>query len=276
MRPRPVLQRAIADSTTGARRRAHRSVAIGPAGMIPRRRRLGRYGRLRARFQSLRLCSPEKRGHHAPDRASVGPSLQSVLRGGIACIWGLPVASRGPADKWMLSLEPFSSGNAEHRIEPRRLADASAYACRSRPACRCRVVHLLVLPHRQHDRGDATGQRELGQVRLDARLPASAGSPRAADASGSCVITVVAAPLKTAFSTRLSLAGQPSGLPHLRSRPLPVLVLAPSPTTIASRSTARSSSRTAVASETAAASPRSPPTAPSESDPFPAPSLACG
>jgi hypothetical protein len=42
-----------------------------------------------------------------------GPLLQSVLRGGIASNWDLPVVSRGPADKWMLSLEPFSSAFAE-------------------------------------------------------------------------------------------------------------------------------------------------------------------
>ena len=55
-----------------------------------------------------------------------GPSLKWVLRGGIACIWGLPVASGGPADEWMLSLEPFSSRIAEHASSRARLAYESA------------------------------------------------------------------------------------------------------------------------------------------------------
>ena len=56
-----------------------------------------------------------------------GPLLLSVLQGGIACIRGLPVAPRGPADEWMLSLEPFSS-YAERASRPRRLLERSAYA----------------------------------------------------------------------------------------------------------------------------------------------------
>jgi hypothetical protein len=55
----------------------------------------------------------------------VGPLLQSVLRGGIAFSWGLPVVSRGPADEWMLSLEPFSSASAETPSVPVDLADPS-------------------------------------------------------------------------------------------------------------------------------------------------------
>ena len=56
------------------------------------------------------------------------PSLQSVLRGGIACNWDLPVASRGPADEWMLSLEPFSTCDAESASSAARLAGAGTYA----------------------------------------------------------------------------------------------------------------------------------------------------
>ena len=56
-----------------------------------------------------------------------GPWLQSVLRGGIACIGGLPVASRGPADEWMLSLEPFSTRSAGHPLSRVCLAKRSAY-----------------------------------------------------------------------------------------------------------------------------------------------------
>ena len=64
------------------------------------------------------------------------PWLQSVLRGGIACIWDLSVASGGPADEWMLSLEPFSScdaGPASNRV---RLAMRSVYALLLTPLCR--------------------------------------------------------------------------------------------------------------------------------------------
>ena len=56
------------------------------------------------------------------------PSLQLVLRGDIACEWGLPVASRGPAYPWMLSLEPFSMRNPEPTSRRDRLAVRSAYA----------------------------------------------------------------------------------------------------------------------------------------------------
>ncbi len=59
-----------------------------------------------------------------------------VLRGGIAFIWDLPVASRGPADKWMLSLEPFSSVNAEPPSIRGRLADQSAYVFSITGLCR--------------------------------------------------------------------------------------------------------------------------------------------
>jgi len=71
-----------------------------------------------------------------------GPSLKWVLRGGIACNWGLPVASGGPADEWMLSLEPFSSRIAEHASSRARLAYESAEVtgrCRSRSYTSCDV-----------------------------------------------------------------------------------------------------------------------------------------
>ena len=64
------------------------------------------------------------------------PSLQSVLRGGIACIWGLPGASRGPADEWMLSLEPFSSLDAGPTSTSGRLAFGSGYDLSVTPLCR--------------------------------------------------------------------------------------------------------------------------------------------
>ena len=38
-----------------------------------------------------------------------GPSLRSVLRGGIAYAWGLHLAAGGPSGQWMLTLEPSSS-----------------------------------------------------------------------------------------------------------------------------------------------------------------------
>ena len=65
------------------------------------------------------------------------PSLQSVLRGGIAFILGLPVASRGPADKWMLSLEPFSSLYARPASSRLRLALDGAYVLSLTARCRC-------------------------------------------------------------------------------------------------------------------------------------------
>ena len=66
------------------------------------------------------------------------PWLQSVLRGGIACIWDLSVASGGPADEWMLSLEPFSSLDAGHTSSRARLALRSAYALSVTLLCRSR------------------------------------------------------------------------------------------------------------------------------------------
>ena len=64
------------------------------------------------------------------------PWLQSVLRGGIACIWDLPVASGGPADGWMLSLEPFSSCDAGPASSRVSLAMRSAYALLLTALCR--------------------------------------------------------------------------------------------------------------------------------------------
>jgi hypothetical protein len=67
----------------------------------------------------------------------VWPLLKSVLRGGIACEWGLPVASRGPADPWMLSLEPFSSVDARPTSSRLRLAGDGAYALTLTALFRC-------------------------------------------------------------------------------------------------------------------------------------------
>jgi hypothetical protein len=67
----------------------------------------------------------------------VWPWLQSVLRGGIAFILGLPVASGGTADKWMLSLEPLSSLYAGPTSNRLRLAGESAYALSFTALCRC-------------------------------------------------------------------------------------------------------------------------------------------
>jgi len=64
------------------------------------------------------------------------PWLQSVLRGDITCIWDLPGASRGPADEWMLSLEPFSSLDSGPTSSRVRLALRSAYALSVTPLCR--------------------------------------------------------------------------------------------------------------------------------------------
>ncbi len=83
-----------------------------------------------------------------------------------------------------------------------------------------------MLPHRQHDRGDATGQRELGQVRLDPRLqhplvvhmkrmPVELGDHRRGGT------------LENRLQHRLALPVQTSGLTNHRSRPLPVLALHP-------------------------------------------------
>ncbi len=51
-----------------------------------------------------------------------------MLRGGIACEWGLPVASGGPAERWMLSLEPVSTCDAESASGAARLAGTATYA----------------------------------------------------------------------------------------------------------------------------------------------------
>ena len=64
------------------------------------------------------------------------PWLQSVLQWGIAFILGLPVASGGPADEWMLSLEPFSSLDAGPTSGRVRLAGRGAYALSLMPLCR--------------------------------------------------------------------------------------------------------------------------------------------
>jgi hypothetical protein len=65
------------------------------------------------------------------------PSLQSVLRGGIAFNLGLPVASGGTADRWMLSLEPLSSLNAGLTSCRPRLAVEGAYALPLTAVCLC-------------------------------------------------------------------------------------------------------------------------------------------
>jgi hypothetical protein len=66
----------------------------------------------------------------------VWPSLHSVLRGGIAFMWGLPVASGGPAVKWMLPLEPLSTCVVELPSSRARLSGAGAYALSLSTRCR--------------------------------------------------------------------------------------------------------------------------------------------
>jgi hypothetical protein len=67
----------------------------------------------------------------------VWPWLQSVLRGGIAFILGLPVAAGGPADNWMLSLEPFSNLNTGPASSRLRLAGRGAYTSSLTALRRC-------------------------------------------------------------------------------------------------------------------------------------------
>ena len=67
----------------------------------------------------------------------VGPSLHSVLRGDIACEWGLSVASGEPAEPWMLSLEPLSTCDVESASDQARLAGAGTYALSVTTTCLC-------------------------------------------------------------------------------------------------------------------------------------------
>lgn len=50
-----------------------------------------------------------------------------MLRGDIACEWGLSVASGGRGDPWMLPLEPFSTYDVETASGQARLAGAGTY-----------------------------------------------------------------------------------------------------------------------------------------------------
>ena len=60
-----------------------------------------------------------------------------MLRGDIACEWGLSVASRGPGDRWMLPLEPVSTCDAESASGQARLACAGPYALSVTTAWSC-------------------------------------------------------------------------------------------------------------------------------------------
>lgn len=86
-----------------------------------------------------------------------------------------------------------------------------------------RVVHLLVLPHRQHHRSDATGQGELGQIRLDAGLEPTVvvRVKRMADELGD---NGGSGTLEDRFEHRLTLARETARLLNICTHPLPAPV----------------------------------------------------
>lgn len=96
-----------------------------------------------------------------------GPRLRLVLRGGIARLQGLSTQPRATRLHGCFPSNLCAEEGAD--LPSARSRPATGRICAAVPVAGLRVlrvVHLLVLPHRQHCGRNFAGHGQLGQVRL--------------------------------------------------------------------------------------------------------------
>src|ERR671930_1249919 len=224
-RPRPILQRAIADSTRARRFVAPQAARLDRGDLVSQ----GIVVRLTfgAAFESPSVgCDLPRYGR---TMLLIGPLWAIASVGtprGHSLHWGSPRRVRETSGR--VDALPRTFLDAQRRTP--RTTSMPSLTPRLRPVgpdLHARwVVHLLVLPHRQHDRGDPPGQGELGQVWLHSSLEPA------------LIVRVQGMvhelrdhgrrrTLEDRFQHRLTLAAQATRLQDLRLRPSLVLGLDP-------------------------------------------------